>query len=102
MSRLFNALLYNNKVFPVLPILSYYCVVVADQLAKGMTMIQLLPHEIREWNRCACALYARGMLDGANLLANLAAKKIMPIRHYDAAAAIYRAWLVFDEPKARA
>ncbi len=65
-------------------------------------MIALLPHEVAEWSRCAKALYARGMNDGAHIVSAAAALRVLPIAQYDRAASIYRAWLVFDEPKGKA
>ncbi len=56
-------------------------------------MIALLPHEVTEWARCARALYARGMNEGGHQMSAAAAKRIIPIRQYDALATIYRAWI---------
>jgi hypothetical protein len=44
-------------------------------------------------------MYARGRNDLGHLLSGVAASSVVSPDRYDAAAAAYRAWLVFDEPK---
>jgi hypothetical protein len=53
-----------------------------------------------EWSRAAQAMYRRGRNDLGHILSVGAAIRVMSIGQYDRAAAAYREWLVFDEPKA--
>ncbi len=58
-------------------------------------------HERAEFRRAAQAMYARGQNDHGHLLSAVGAKGWVPTAQYDLAAEVYRAWLVFDEPKAQ-
>jgi len=73
-----------------------------EQLAERAIHISpmvLNDHERQEWSRCAKAMYSRGQNALGHLLSACAAKGIMPIEQFNRAASVYRAWLVFDEPK---
>jgi hypothetical protein len=59
----------------------------------------LTDHDKAEYARCAQAMYARGQNANGHLLSAVAAKGVVPIQQFDRAASVYRAWLVFDEPK---
>ena len=61
-----------------------------------MTMTQ---HEQVEFGRAAHALHERGAHVEGRALSEVAGKTIVNDQDYDRAAALYRAWLVFDEPK---
>ena len=64
-----------------------------------MQMMPLTDHEMTELSRCAKAMYARGCNAEGHLLSAVAAKKVAPLLQFDRAKEVYRAWLVFDEPK---
>lgn len=66
------------------------------------TTITPTDHEKLEWARCAQAMYAREENANGHKLSAAAALPhgaVMYAEKYDQVAAIYRAWLVFDEPK---
>lgn len=67
-----------------------------------LVLMKLTDHEIREWARCGQAMYDRGRNDLGHIMTARAAVHMMSVALYDEAAAIYRAWLVFDEPKLEA
>lgn len=62
--------------------------------------IELSVGQKLEWARCAKAMYARGRNDLGHLLSAAATFESLPIQRYDHVSEVYRAWLVFDEPKA--
>ena len=69
---------------------------------KGEGTMRLTHHEVMEWGRAAQAMYARGQNDLGRVLSATAAigeHVDIGLGEYDRAATIYRAWLVFDEPK---
>ncbi len=70
--------------------------------ARGNPLtVTLNDHEVNEFSRAAAAMYKRGQNDLGHLLSATAAVRTVPADQYDRAAAAYRAWLVFDEPKGR-
>ena len=72
----------------------------AQRVAVTMTRAEKL-----EFARAAQAMYFRGQNDLGHLLSGVASVRDgVQIRPdvYDEAAKAYRAWLVFDEPKAQA
>ena len=62
--------------------------------------MKLNEYERTEWVRADKALYARGANAQARLLSACVAKGDVPLAQFDRAGQVYRAWLVFDEPKA--
>ncbi len=68
-----------------------------DGTGQGPYTITLTDHESREWARCAQDMYSRGQNDKGHILSVRAAIGVLPIRSYDEATSIYRAWLVFDD-----
>jgi len=65
-------------------------------MAPQMTMTRA---EQLEFSRAAQALYRRGANDLGHLLSGVAASAKVDSDRYDRAAAAYRAWLMFDEPR---
>lgn len=63
--------------------------------------VTLTDHHVAEFARAAQAMYARGENALGHLLSAVSAKRTVPAEQYDRAAEAYRAWLVFDEPKAK-
>lgn len=67
-------------------------------------MIKVSQHDVNEWNRCATHFYATGRNDSGHVMSVAAATNPvgseMTAFDFDKYQAVYRAWLVFDEPKA--
>jgi hypothetical protein len=61
--------------------------------------MRITDHEAAEFARAAQAMYKRGQNHIGHLLSAVSAVREVPLHQYDRAAAAYRAWLVFDEPK---
>jgi len=56
-------------------------------------------HERSEWSRAARSLYGRGANAKGHALSVAATKFSLRVADFDRVASIYRAWLVFDDPK---
>ena len=64
-----------------------------------LQQMTLTAHEVAEWNRAADALERRGAMLEASILRVYSRATYLFPRAYDEGAEVYRAWLVFDEPK---
>lgn len=59
--------------------------------------MHLTDHERSEWARMAQAAYNRSRSDVGHRMSVAASRSVLTVAEFDARAAEYRRWLVFDE-----